>query len=270
MLVSPEAAAKVSGSEPWSLVLAILALASMVVGNLAALAQISVRRLLAYSAIAHAGYMLLALAFFLASTPNLSAATRYSLLHPHLRADDDRRIRRGRASWSARRAATGWMRSWACTSAIRCWRRCCWCCFCRWPAFRRWSASGPSSICLPRCWAFGAGRFRLRWWRWRWRMSAVSLYYYLQVLKRAYVMPAVDDRAQCRVHPVTMVVLLVIAAAVVVLGCFPALLQGWIASFYRGDVRATPRSQKRDLGNPTLRPVNRAASPWPSGPARRG
>ena len=40
--------------------LALLAAASMLWGNLAALAQGSVRRLLAYSAIAHSGYMLLA------------------------------------------------------------------------------------------------------------------------------------------------------------------------------------------------------------------
>jgi NADH-quinone oxidoreductase subunit N len=40
-------------------ILLVLAAVSMVVGNLAALAQTSVRRLLAYSAIAHAGYMLL-------------------------------------------------------------------------------------------------------------------------------------------------------------------------------------------------------------------
>jgi len=62
-------------------------------------------------------------------------------------------------------------------------------------------------------------------------MSAVSLYYYLQVLKRAYVMSAADE-TPIKAHPVTMAVLLVIAAAVIVLGCFPALLQGWIESFY--------------------------------------
>ena len=43
---------------PWSLILTVLSAASMVLGNLAALAQTSVRRLLAYSAIAHAGYIL--------------------------------------------------------------------------------------------------------------------------------------------------------------------------------------------------------------------
>jgi NADH-quinone oxidoreductase subunit N len=64
-------------------------------------------------------------------------------------------------------------------------------------------------------------------------MSAVSLYYYLQVLKRAFVLPAVDD-TPIHAHPVTMTVLLFIAAAIVALGCFPALLQNWIASFYLG------------------------------------
>ena len=61
--------------------------------------------------------------------------------------------------------------------------------------------------------------------------SAVSLYYYLQVLKRAYVMPA-SDESPIGVHPVTLVVLLAIGGAVLVLGCFPALLQNWIANFY--------------------------------------
>jgi len=47
--------------QPLLIILIVVAAASMVVGNLAALAQVSVRRLLAYSAIAHAGYMLLGL-----------------------------------------------------------------------------------------------------------------------------------------------------------------------------------------------------------------
>jgi NADH-quinone oxidoreductase subunit N len=34
------------------------------------------------------------------------------------------------------------------------------------------------------------------------------------------------------IHPVTMMVLLAIGALVVVMGCFPALLQGWIEGFY--------------------------------------
>jgi len=61
-------------------------------------------------------------------------------------------------------------------------------------------------------------------------MSAVSLYYYLQVLKRAYVMPAVDE-SPIKVHPVAMLVLLAIAAAVVLTGCFPAVLSSWIGGY---------------------------------------
>jgi NADH-quinone oxidoreductase subunit N len=61
--------------------------------------------------------------------------------------------------------------------------------------------------------------------------SAVSLYYYLQVLKRACVMPA-NDESPIRANPSTLVVLIAIAAAVLVFGCFPALLQSWIAAFY--------------------------------------
>jgi NADH-quinone oxidoreductase subunit N len=62
-------------------------------------------------------------------------------------------------------------------------------------------------------------------------MSAVSLYYYLQVLKRVFVMPAVDE-TPVKGTPATMSVLVLIALAVVVLGCLPGLLQGWMAGFY--------------------------------------
>jgi len=46
----------------WGPVLAALAIATMVVGNLAALSQSNVKRLLAYSSVAHAGYMLIGVA----------------------------------------------------------------------------------------------------------------------------------------------------------------------------------------------------------------
>jgi len=49
-----------SAIELWQPVIAALAIASMVVGNLIALAQRSLKRMLAYSSIAHAGYMLVA------------------------------------------------------------------------------------------------------------------------------------------------------------------------------------------------------------------
>ncbi|MCS7239030.1 MAG: NADH-quinone oxidoreductase subunit N [Thermoguttaceae bacterium] len=52
-------------TSPWQL-LAVLAALSLLVGNLGALLQEDLRRLLAYSSIAHAGYMLLAVAAYLA------------------------------------------------------------------------------------------------------------------------------------------------------------------------------------------------------------
>ena len=50
-----------SAASVWQPVVGVLALLTMVVGNLIALAQRSVKRMLAYSSIAHAGYLLVAL-----------------------------------------------------------------------------------------------------------------------------------------------------------------------------------------------------------------
>lgn len=48
--------------ERWSLVLSVIAVITMVVGNILALSQNNVKRMLAYSSIAHAGYVLVGLA----------------------------------------------------------------------------------------------------------------------------------------------------------------------------------------------------------------
>ena len=57
--------------------LAVLAVLSLVVGNLAALAQTSLKRMLAYSSISHAGYLLLGL---VAATPGAYAGMLFYLL----------------------------------------------------------------------------------------------------------------------------------------------------------------------------------------------
>lgn len=46
----------------WTVLLAVLAVASLVIGNLAALVQTDVKRILAYSSVSHAGFMLMAVA----------------------------------------------------------------------------------------------------------------------------------------------------------------------------------------------------------------
>jgi NADH-quinone oxidoreductase subunit N len=53
---------RIGGVSPWPLLLAILAVATMTLGNLAAMGQTNLKRLLAYSSIAQAGYLLLGLA----------------------------------------------------------------------------------------------------------------------------------------------------------------------------------------------------------------
>ncbi len=50
-----------SAQAVWQPVIAVLAIVTMVVGNLVALAQRSLKRMLAYSSVAHAGYLLVAL-----------------------------------------------------------------------------------------------------------------------------------------------------------------------------------------------------------------
>jgi NADH-quinone oxidoreductase subunit N len=63
----------------WQPVVAALAIASMAVGNLVALAQRSLKRMLAYSSIAHAGYMLVAV--WAGTQPGAGAVLLYLLAY---------------------------------------------------------------------------------------------------------------------------------------------------------------------------------------------
>jgi len=59
-------------------------------------------------------------------------------------------------------------------------------------------------------------------------MSAVSLYYYLKVLKYIYVAEPSTDAAPIRISALRHVVLCLIALGVVVLGCAPNILLRWL------------------------------------------
>jgi len=65
------------GGADWQLALALVALVTVVIGNILALTQDNVKRMLAYSSIAHAGYVLIALA---AGTNEAYAGAIYYLL----------------------------------------------------------------------------------------------------------------------------------------------------------------------------------------------
>ena len=62
--IGAQAAIAATPSIPWPILAGVLATVTMTVGNLSALAQTSLKRLLAFSSIAHAGYMLLAFSVF--------------------------------------------------------------------------------------------------------------------------------------------------------------------------------------------------------------
>jgi NADH-quinone oxidoreductase subunit N len=218
----------------WYLILIVLAVGSMIFGNLAALAQTSVRRLLAYSAIAHAGYILLGLAFFFWGYRSAQAVLYYILTYglttigafgvvgvvERATGSDKLDSFLGLQKRNPLLAAV-LLVLFLSLAGIP-------------PLVGFWAKFNLFAAVLS---GFG-GNLRmggamvpLTLVALAIAFSAVSLYYYLQVLKRAYVMPAADD-SPIKAHPVTLAVLLLIAAAVVVMGCFPALLQSWIASFY--------------------------------------
>ena len=227
-----------------AVVLLISAAASMFVGNLAALAQSSVRRLLAYSAIAHAGYILLGIgapvlifampgAFYASVRPMADAAaiSANAVLYYILTYGLTTIGAFGVVSVVERATGSDKLDSFLglhkrnpilaavllvlflSLAGIP-------------PLVGFWAKFNLFAAVLN----VGAGPVPFTLVALAIAMSAVSLYYYLQVLKRAYVMPAVDE-SPIKANPITTFVLVAIAAAVVIMGCFPALLQNWIASF---------------------------------------
>jgi NADH-quinone oxidoreductase subunit N len=234
---APSAPAHPGFGDSWSLILVVLAVASMILGNLAALAQSSVRRLLAYSAIAHAGYILLGLAFvsykqggpqyFVYSTVNERAVLYYIVTYGLTtigafgvvgvveRAAGSDRLEaflglNKRNPLMAVVMLVLFLSLAGIPPLVGFWAK-----FNLFAAVLRVSGGALPFVLVALAVAF----------------SAVSLYYYLQVLKRVYVMPAIDPSPIC-VSPITAGVLAVITAAVLVMGCLPAVLEHWIASFY--------------------------------------
>jgi NADH-quinone oxidoreductase subunit N len=212
---------------PWSVIVTLIAVASMVLGNLAALVQTSVRRLLAYSAVAHAGYILLALAYFSQSTASSDAVLYYILTYglTTIGAFGAVSVVERITGSDRMDAFQGLYRRNGLLAAIL------MVLFLSlagipplvgfWAKFNLFAAVlGVNRGVVP----FTIVALAVA-------MSAVSLYYYLQVLKRVFVMPAVEE-TPIGANAITMGVLTVIALGVVVLGCLPGVMQTWMASFY--------------------------------------
>ena len=211
------------GSSPtWIVLLVWMATGSILLGNLAALVQTSVRRLLAYSAIAHAGYMLLGIAahtaqsgaavLYYAVTYALTTVGAFGVIAVVERSAGTDRMD-GFAGLSRRNPLlAGTMLVFLLSLAgipplVGFWAK-----------FNLFAAVLRSPF---------AGHWALPLVAMALLASAVSLYYYLQVLKRVYVVkPTHAEPMQISLLELTTLVL--IALAVGLLGIFPNTLSGWI------------------------------------------
>uniref|UniRef100_E6QMJ9 NADH:ubiquinone oxidoreductase, membrane subunit N n=1 Tax=mine drainage metagenome TaxID=410659 RepID=E6QMJ9_9ZZZZ len=205
-----------------TVVLLAMAVASILLGNLAALVQTSVRRLLAYSAIAHAGYMLLGISAH--SPQSNQAVLTYALTYAlttvgafGVVAIVERETGSDRldafAGLSARNPLLSgtlliFLLSLAGIPPLVGF----------WVKFNLFAAVLQSTSA--HLWSLATVILAVA-------ASAVSLYYYLQVLKRAYVLkPANPEPIPAGF--VEIAVLVLIALATLALGLAPNLLAQWI------------------------------------------
>jgi NADH-quinone oxidoreductase subunit N len=191
----------------------LVAVVSMIWGNLAAIAQSSVRRLLAYSAIGHAGYMLIAVAvhtqqsfvalIYYVITYALATVGAFGVL---IALDEEKVDRIADFAGLAKRAPD---------LAI-----------CLLIFLLSLAGIPPLAGFFGKFYLFIAALHAGLLWLvlLALAMSVVSFYYYLKVLKQAYVTEPVAGAALIRVPQTIRVTLWVVAALVVLLGCLPNLL----------------------------------------------
>ena len=207
----------------WGPVIAFLAALSMVLGNLVAIMQTSVRRLLAYSAIAHVGYMLLALVSH--SEQSFIALLYYSVTYALTTIGAF-----GVVAVVERESGSDKLSDFAGLS-----RRAPVLSFCMLIFLLSLAGIPPLAGFFGKFYLFtsvGAAGPRTLDLLWlvilAIAMSAVSLYYYLQVLKRIYIADRAVGAGPIRIPPVSQLVLCLIALSVVLLGCAPRILLEWL------------------------------------------
>lgn len=206
----------------WVLALAIVAAVSMLVGNLAALVQTSVRRLLAYSAVAHAGYLLLAVIglnqhalpalVYYALTYALTALGAFGVVAV-VSAGSDRDRLPDFAGLSRREPVLSlcmavFLLSLAGIPPLAGF-------FGKFYVFSS-ALMGPQHLGLVWLVALALG------------LSAVSLYYYLKVLKQIFVAETPVSSSPGPAPILLKAILVAVAAATVLLGVAPGLLLRWL------------------------------------------
>ncbi len=201
----------------WIPLIAILAVASMVLGNVAAIAQSNVKRLLAYSAIAHGGYALIAV---LSVTPDGLSSLFYYVITYAITA-------LGAFGVVAAVETTGGdqLRDFAGLH-----RRSPVLSLCMAVFILSLAGIPPLAGFFGKFYVFTAaaratGSLGLMWLvNVAIAMSCVSLYYYLQVLKQIYVSEPAENSPPVTVNRAMQGAIVAMALAVVALGCAPDLL----------------------------------------------
>lgn len=223
-------------SEGWVPILAIIAALSLALGNIAAIAQNSVRRLLAYSAVAHAGYMLLgviSLGVLEDVAPGPDVMAKMTTIKQN-----------GMASllyYVATYALTA-IGAFGVVSVVQensgeerfsafagLSRRAPVVSFCMMIFMLSLAGIPPLAGFFGKFYLFAAALGSARNLGLLWlivfaiAMSAVSLYYYLQVLKQIYVAAPPPGAPDLQSHFLPRIAIILLALAVVVLGCAPNL-----------------------------------------------
>jgi NADH-quinone oxidoreductase subunit N len=207
----------------WVPVVALVATLSMVLGNLVAILQTSVRRLIAYSAIAHAGYMLLGIVSH--TDQSLSALLYYAITYALtvLGAFGVVAVVEEEAGGDTVADFAGLSRRAPVLS------------FCLLIFFLSLAGIPPLAGFFGKFYLFSAvltstpGTLGLLWLViLAIAMSAVSLYYYLKVLKYIYVTDPPAHAGPIHVSALRQIVLCLIALSVILLGCAPNLLLRWL------------------------------------------
>jgi NADH-quinone oxidoreductase subunit N len=207
----------------WVPVIALLAASSIVLGNLVAIMQTSVRRLLAYSAIAHVGYMLLALVSH--TQQSLGALLYYAFTYALTTIGAFGVVAVVEAKNGGEKLSdfSGLSRRAPVLS------------FCMLIFLLSLAGIPPLAGFFGKFYLFTstlAAEPRTSGLLWlvilAIAMSAVSLYYYLQVLKRIYIADPPTDAAPIQTPIVIQVAICLIAFSVVLLGCAPNILLEWL------------------------------------------
>lgn len=204
----------------WIPLLAALAAASMILGNLAAVTQNSVKRLLAYSAVAHAGYTLVGAAAD--SVPGLAAVIYYSATYA--------------VAVLGAFAVTGLVESQTGDAKLADFaglsRRAPLMALCLMVFLLSLAGIPPLAGFFGKFYLFASALRAEPGLGLLWlvilalAMSAVSLYYYLQVLKQAYVVRPTNEPASLRPSFPYQLAVVALALLTILLGCAPNLLVG--------------------------------------------